>query len=185
VDPWIELGLEAEHATLDDVRAARRRLAKRYHPDMLMTATEGERAQAAERLARVNVSVEICIAFINDRDRSTVEYQPMPPPGPVAPEYAFEEPDASFGVDLLPVEAFELILLAFSAIGDPKVIDEPYLLEGQVDDPYLGHARVTLVPVAGGSLVTVTTVAARSGFAPPPPSQVASRLLFEVKALRI
>jgi hypothetical protein len=185
VDPWTELGLDADRATLEEVRAVRRRLAKRYHPDLLVTATASEKAVAAERLARVNVAVEICIAHIHDRDKATVEHRPMPAPGPVAAEYAYEEPDASFGIDLLPIDAFELVLLAFSAIGDPKVVDEPYLLEGQVDSPYLGHARVTLAPVAGGSQVTVVTVPARAGFAPPAPGQVASLLLYEVKALRV
>jgi len=89
-----------------------------------------------------------------------------------------------FSIAHLPVDAFELLLLAFSSIGDPKVIDEPYLLEGQVDDPFVGVARVELAPEAGGSLVTVPTVASPRATTPPPtPAQVAGRLLWEVRAL--
>jgi hypothetical protein len=110
---------------------------------------------------------------------------PAPSAEATAVWLAGEDPeDATFTVAHLPVDAFELLLLAFSSIGDPKVVDEPYLLEGHIDDPFVGAARVELAPEAGGSLVTVTTWAyPRAGTPPPTPAQVAGRLLWEVRAL--
>lgn len=111
----------------------------------------------------------------------------MPPPSAAdAAVWAAGEDaeDAMFTIAHLPVDAFELLLLAFSSIGDPKVVDEPYLLEGQIDDPFVGLARVELAPEAGGSLVTVTTAPFPRATTPAPtPAQVAGRLLWEVRAL--
>ncbi len=90
----------------------------------------------------------------------------------------------SFSVDALPVEVFEPMLLAMSAIGDPKVVDEPYLLEGTVDDPALCLCRIDLAPEAGGTVVTVEVQPmARSRVPPPSATEVAGRLVAELEAL--
>lgn len=182
MDPWHELGLDPADATPDAVRAARRRLAKEHHPDL--TAGRGDGGEAnGERLARANRAVELALAELSTRGEAAArERQPgregmAGPPGD-------DRTEVTFSVPHLPVEAFELLLLAFSAIGDPKVQDEPYLLEGMVDDPHLGTARVEIVPEAGGSIVTVTTSPHhRARTAPPTPYEVAGRLLFELGAL--
>jgi hypothetical protein len=147
----------------------------------------------------VNRAVELAMADLASRgphhqaarghDREGPAPTDVPMPAPSAADAAVwaagEDPeDATFSVAHLPVDAFELLLLAFSSIGDPKVVDEPYLLEGQIDDPFLGIARVELAPEAGGSLVTVTTWPyPRATTAAPTPGQVAGRLLWEVRAL--
>jgi hypothetical protein len=189
------LGLDAAAATAEGVRDARRRLAKVLHPDLVAGGGGGRQAvaEASARLAVVNTAVEMAMADLATRGPGHGTRRPAPAevrtPVPSAADAAVwaagEDPDdATFSVAHLPVDAFELLLLAFSAIGDPKVIDEPYLLEGQVDDPFLGLARVELAPEAGGSLVTVTTWAFPRAAAPSPtPAQVAGRLLWEVRAL--
>jgi len=191
VDPWVVLGLDPAGATVDDVRDARRRLAKVIHPDVVLGGGGGTSAvaEASARLAAVNQAVELALADLATRDvsRAPSAGGSMPPPsaGDAAVWAGGEDAvDATFSIPHLPVDAFELLLLAFSSIGDPKVIDEPYLLEGQIDDPFMGVARVELAPEAGGSLVSVTTWSSPRVATPAPtPAQVAGRLLWEVRAL--
>ena len=202
------LGLEPAGATADGVRDARRRLAKVLHPDVVSGGGGGAAAVAAAsaRLATVNRAVELAMADLATRGPGHLTSRPgrpegsrgagataapvdVPMPAPSAEDAAVwaageDAEDATFSVGHLPVDAFELLLLAFSSIGDPKVVDEPYLLEGQIDDPFLGVARVELAPEAGGTLVTVTTWAIPRLTTPAPtPAQVAGRLLWEVRAL--
>jgi len=197
VDPWEVLGLDQAGATVDGVRDARRRLAKVLHPDVVSGGGGGAGAvaEASARLATVNRAVELAMADLDARSGGLRGGAPgagaadVAMPVPTAADAAIwaageDAEDATFTVAHLPVDAFELLLLAFSSIGDPKVIDEPYLLEGQVDDPFLGLARVELVPEAGGSIVRVTTwPSPRAPTPPPTPGQVAGRLLWEVRAL--
>jgi hypothetical protein len=189
VDPWAELGIDAATATVDRVKAARRRLAKAHHPDLAVGRGDvaGSGADSTDRLARVNRAVELALADLATR-AAPAPHVPLPAPGAESSIWADgeDEADASFSIPHLPVEAFELLLLAFSSIGDPKVLDEPYLLEGMVDDPFIGMARVEIVPEAGGSIVTVTTSPfARAKTPPPTAGQVAGRLLWELKALEL
>ena len=193
------LGVDQAGATADGVRNARRRLAKLLHPDVIAGGGGGAGAVAAAsaRLAVVNRAVELAMADLATRGtndiRNGAAERPAQPdvsmPAPSAADTAVwaegeDAEDASFRIAHLPVDAFELVLLAFSSIGDPKVVDEPYLLEGQIDDPFLGVARVELAPEAGGSIVTVTTWPFPRVTTPAPtPGQVAGRLLWEVRAL--
>ena len=198
------LGLDPAAATAEEVRRARRQLAKRHHPDLVAGSGGGPAAvaDASTRLASVNRAAELALAIVATRkpERPARRRAPdgsgaagpgahVPMPAPSAADAAVweageDEEDASFSIAALPVDAFELVLLAFSSIGDPKVVDEPYVLEGQVDDPFLGAARVELAPEAGGSLVTVTTWPLRRSPLPAPTAaQVAGRLLWEVKNL--
>lgn len=167
------LGLDPGSATADGIRDAKRRLAKLHHPDVVAGGGGGAGAvaDASARLSVVNRAVELALADLAQ----------APGHGPGAARWDDDEEEATFSIASLPVDAFELVLLAFSAIGDPKVVDEPYLLEGQVDDPFLGVARVWLAPEAGGSLVTVTTWPFPRATTPAPTAaEVASRLLWEV-----
>jgi hypothetical protein len=183
VDPWHELGIDGDTATADDVKAARRRLAKVHHPDL--AAGRGE-TMTGDRLAVVNRAAELALADLATRDAAPADPVPMPAPGDESSIWlqGEDEVDATFSIPHLPVDAFELLLLAFSSIGDPKEIDEPYVIAGMVDDPFVGMARVELVPEAGGSIVTVTTSPFhRAGTPPPTPAQIAGRLLYEVRVL--
>jgi hypothetical protein len=175
VDPFATLGLPSS-ATAAEVRAARRQLAKRLHPDALVSGTENERRVAAIRLAEVNRAVELALDSLNAPTDPAIT-TPTTAQGD-------DSPSASFGIEAQPVEAFELLLLAMSAIGDPKVVDEPYLLEGLVDDPALCLCRIELVPVPGGSIATVEIQPmARSPIPPPSAISVAGRLVAEIEVL--
>jgi hypothetical protein len=172
-DPFAILGLPRS-ATAAEVLVARRQLAKRLHPDALVSRNEDDRRVAAARMAEVNRAVELALATLGSRPAIT---SPPPPP----PD---DRAVVSFSIDALPVEAFELLLLAMSAIGDPRAVDEPYLLRGLVDDPALCLCRIELVPEAGGTIATVE-VQPMTGSAVPPPSAlaVAGRLIAEIEAL--
>jgi hypothetical protein len=174
-DPFAILGLPPT-ATAAEVLAARRQLAKRLHPDTLVSGDERERRAAGAKLAEVNRAVELALAALDAPVGSQVK---APTTTRVDDGHT-----ASFGIEVLPVEAFELLLLAMSAIGDPKVIDEPYLLEGMVDDPALCVCRIDLVPEAGGTIVTVEVhPMVRSGVVPPSAVEVAGRLVAEIESL--
>ena len=180
------LGLDQHRATAAGVREARRRLAKVMHPDLVAGGGGGAGAvaEASARLALVNHAVELALADLAARGPELAEAGGATADVPIPVSWSEDAEEVTFTVDHLPVDAFELLVLAFSSIGDPKVVDEPYLLEGQVDDPFLGIARVELAPEAGGSLVTVTTWPFPRATTPAPTAgQVAGRLLWEVRAL--
>jgi hypothetical protein len=174
-DPFAILGLPRS-ATAAQVRAARRQLAKRLHPDVLVSRNEDERRVAATQLAEVNRAVELALATLNAPSHAPMTTPPRAPPD--------DSGAVSFGIKALPVEAFELLLLAMSAIGDPKVVEEPYLLEGLVDDPSLCLCRIELVPEAGGTIATVDVhPMRRSTVSPPSARAVAGRLIAEIETL--
>ena len=57
LDPYRVLGLEPG-ATLSEVVAAHRKLAKQYHPDRFFSAPEDERADAAQTMSTVNAAYQ-------------------------------------------------------------------------------------------------------------------------------
>ena len=188
MDPWHELGLDVSTATVASVKAARRRLAKALHPDLAAGRADAVAAAAdsTARLMSVTKAAEMAIADLAARRVTASGGESGDGGGQVQLGRDAEQDEAIFSVPHLPAEAFELLLLAFSSIGDPKVLDEPYLMEGMVDDPVVGMARVEIVPEAGGSIVTVTTAPfTRARADPPSPEQVAGRLLWELRELEL
>jgi hypothetical protein len=120
------LGLPAT-AGPDDVRAARRRLARTLHPDV--TADDGT------RMRQVNLAV-------------THLLKRVPPPAVVNDE-------VSFSVDRLPAYAFEVLRVTVAALGEVLDTDEPYRMEGWLAEPPV-FIDLALVPDAGGSTITVS-----------------------------
>lgn len=165
------LGVDAS-ATDSDVRRARRRLAGRLHPDV---------GGDAQRMALVNEAVRVLATS-----------EPNDHVGPVrstsAPEHEHATVDdttlgvdrPSFVIDVLPAEAFEVLVLAARELGEIVDDDPPYLLDVHLTDH--GFCRLEIVPDAGSSTVSVltepTTSAERIGalfvrtvndLGPPPP----------------
>jgi hypothetical protein len=77
----------------------------------------------------------------------------------------------SFTIDVLPVEAFEALLVVTSWMGDVLVDEPPYLLETLLHDPALCWCRLDLVPDAGATTVSLT-VAGVDGEPTPDPEAV-------------
>lgn len=185
-DPFAVFGL-TRAATLDEVRAARRRLAFEVHPDH-----GGDDAA----MQRVNAAFEACVAHLTGRRPLVDDTQPTAPsapppasttPGPgfgrrrPAPAPAsnqrgrrrFVEHDApSFTIDALPAEAFEALLVVVSWIGDVLDDDPPYVLECHLREPSPCWCRLDLVPDAGGSTVSIVVASSSDSDQPLEPGFV-------------
>jgi hypothetical protein len=185
-DPWAILGL-VPGSSLAEARAARRRLAKALHPDLHAGRPVAESAALAARMTEVNLA----LAAIELGGPSTAPARPAPArPAAAAANKAdpATQPDSTprddtFSVDRLPAEAFEALFLAAYALGDILVADEPYLLELYLLEPAPCFCRVTLVPEAGGSIVTVDVSPARDGGTAPETAAVVDVLIAELNAL--
>jgi hypothetical protein len=142
-DPFEILGL-APGATAEEVRAARRRLAKRAHPD----AGGDHRA-----MQQVNDAAAAALATTQPEQPE----QPEPDAAEPAQADAAEPPnEAVFTVDALPVVACHFLLAAVATLGEVVDADEPYRIEAYFNEPGPCFATLELVPEAGGSIVTVT-----------------------------
>ena len=163
-DPFAVLGL-SRSATLDEVRAARRRLAFDVHPD---------RGGDAVAMQDVNAAFEACVAHLTGRRLLPDDAPPAPAAAPSPAASApgrrgrrrqgsapsgrrqFVEHDApSFTIDALPAEAFEALLVVASWLGDVLDDDPPYVLECHLREPSPCWCRLDLVPDAGGSTVSL------------------------------
>lgn len=147
-DPWAVLGLPPG-TSATEARAARRRLAKRFHPDLGSTSGTD-------------------MVFVNQA---------------VAAIEAAGEPAApggdSFSVDALPVDAFEALFLVAYGLGEILVADEPYTLEFYLPEPLACFCVLSLVPEAGGSIVTIDLDPA-DGVAVPSVAEVRDLLMAEL-----
>jgi hypothetical protein len=153
-DPFAVLGLPPD-ASLDDVRAARRRLAKDLHPDH-----GGDQA----RMQEVNRAFDQAVKLVLGRVP-----RPTPPPPPPAASASpsrvrivrrvnrrIQHDAPSFTVDVLPVEAFEALVVVAGWMGQVLDDDPPYQLDVHLYDPWDCWCRLELAPEAGGTQVAVT-----------------------------
>ena len=158
----------ARSATLAELSAARRRLAQSLHPD------HGGDAGAMQAL---NAAYEEAVRQL------AVAGAPVPEPAATPATAAHPESttarrgrrhslrgvqhDApSFTIDVLPVDAFEALLVVTSWMGDVLVDDPPYLLEVFLHDPSPCWCRLDLVPDAGATTVSLTVAALEGNPAP-------------------
>lgn len=148
-DPHAVLGV-SRHATLEELTTARRRLARSLHPDV------GGSEAAMQRL---NAAYDEAVALLA---------QPRPQPQRLR---GVQRDVPSFTIDVLPVEAFEALLVVTSWMGDVLVDEPPYLLETLLHDPALCWCRLDLVPDAGATTVSLT-VAGVDGEPTPDPEAV-------------
>ena len=162
-DPFAVLGLTRD-ATLEQVRDARRRLARELHPDL--------HATDPAQMQRVNVAFDACVGHLTRR-----RPLPEPTPAPVVVVHAprrrsgIEIDAPSFTIDALPAEAFEALLIVAATLGDVIDDDPPYVLEGLLRGPRHSWCRLELVPDAGASTVSLM-VAGVDGCAHPPAEDV-------------
>ena len=170
-DPFAVLGLPPT-ATLADVRAARRRLAKSVHPDH-----GGDEA----RMREVNRAFDLAVkAILRPPAAATAPAGPTDkaptttPPGPSRAQRPggrvgrrVEQDSPSFSIDLLPAEAFEALLVVVSWVGEVLVDDPPYLLDALLREPQDCWCRIELLPEAGASMVSLTVAGLEGEDAPP------------------
>ena len=117
---------------------ARRRALLRHHPD---------HGGTREALEQVHLATELLFRALK------VEL-------PADDRVRFVRDCPSFTINVLPVDAFELLVLA-SANMDAEIIDEepPYMLEVMLRTPTTAWCRCDVVPEVGGSIVTLSTEA--------------------------
>ena len=155
-DSFGVLGLGPD-ATSDDVRTARRELAKRHHPD---------RGGDPAAMQAVNEAADDALRHI-----VTGPQPPDPASAPVSTDV--EEPGSglsrdvpSFTVEALPVETFEGLLVVASWLGEVLDDDPPYRLDVHLHEPIECWCRLDVVPDAGSSTVSLTVAALDGSPAP-------------------
>jgi hypothetical protein len=168
-DPLRILGL-GPAASLDEIEAARRALAKRAHPDVGGSLDEMQRINAAADAARRTLGRPASATPTPPPPRPapptpappTPAPGPMPPRGPIFSRYD----NPSFTIEALPAAAFEALLIVGGTLGDVIDDDPPYRLEVALSPPIAGWCRLDLLPEAGASSIALT-VGGEPG-APPP-----------------
>lgn len=154
-DPFAVLGL-ASDAGAREIQLARRRLAKRAHPDA---------GGSLERMQLVNDAADAALRLLAAGTTSATPTgtppaagrrrpEPRPSPGPVRRDHP------SFTIEALPAEAFEALLIVASWLGDLVDDDPPYALELVLSEPLGGWCRLELVPDAGAATVSIAVAAA-------------------------
>jgi hypothetical protein len=155
-DPFAVLGLPPG-ASLDDVRAARRRLAKDLHPDV-----GGDPA----RMQEVNRAFDLAVKTVLGRADRPESVPAAETPTSAAPRQAttvrrrvnrgIQHDAPSFTIDVLPAESFEALLVVAGWMGQVLDDDPPYQLEVHLYEPWDCWCRLELAPEAGGTQVAVT-----------------------------
>ena len=147
-DPFLVLGL-SRNASAEDVRTARRRLAKVVHPD-----AGGQR----DEMQRINVAAGNALRHISRRSGRNEEASDRDPdiaPSAPAPDPVwFDAP--SFTVEALPAETFQALLVASTALGEVVDEDPPYRLDVALRAPLAGWCRLEILPDAGASTVSLS-----------------------------
>jgi hypothetical protein len=170
-DPFAILGLDPS-ASIAEVYAARRDLARRWHPDL-----GGDEQQ----MAKINDAVRRCVKAIQltptpgTSPQSTRGYRNSDQTGSdsttrdaydiTVEEEAFVD-HPSFRVEALPAEAHEALRIVSSWLGEVVVDEPPYLLECLFHEPVPCWCQFHLLPEAGSSMVGVR-VAGVDASAPP------------------
>lgn len=127
-----------ESGDIDELRRARRRALLEKHPDH-----GGSREALAE--------VESAFACLSEPQTSTPK---IPDGEQLRVRRGVDRP--SFTIDVLPVEAFEALLLAAAELGDISDDDPPYRLEVRLHEPADTWVVFELVPDAGSSTVSMS-----------------------------
>lgn len=167
-DAFALLGL-APSATAVEVRAARRELARRHHPDQ---------GGDAALMQAVNEAADRALTHLQAQPSTFDAPQASAPsrPEPAGDTWSGATRDMpSFTVEALPVDTFEGLLIAASWIGEVLDDDPPYRMEVHLHAPLRCWCRLDVVPDAGASTVSLTV----AGFdGAPPPDIIAVRDLW-------
>jgi hypothetical protein len=155
-DPFATLGLGPD-ATSEEIRAARRRLAKANHPDQGGDPVAMQRINEAADAALLTVDASVPMATTPapaEPDPSARPSAPTQTSGARLSGVARDTP--SFTVEALPVETFEAMLVVASWLGEVLDDDPPYRLETYLYEPFDCWCRLDVVPDAGASTVSIT-----------------------------
>ena len=147
-DAFAVLGV-SRGATLEEVRAARRRLALELHPDRATGNPDAER-----RMQEVNAAFDQAVREL--RGEGTAAVEPAPEAPPIRRVARISTDVASFVVDCMRPEAFERLFIVSHWVGEPLYADPPGLLEIHLQEPWPCFCRLELLPEAGATMVSLT-----------------------------
>ncbi len=170
-DPFAALGLPPD-ADEQQVRAARRRLAKGQHPDV--GGDGGDMAELNEITERALRAITDNSAAVTSPDRPPHSQPGTPAEQPTSGDSSAPRPSVgrvttdvpSFTVEALPAETFEALLVVASWIGEVLDDDPPYRLEVFLREPIECWCGLELVPDAGASTVSLEVASVGGGPAP-------------------
>ena len=148
-DPFATLGLGRD-ASSDDIRAARRRLAKAHHPDQ-----GGDPAD----MQRINEAADAALLAVDTPHGdvpTSAESVQHGAPRPEGSTSGIARDVPSFTVEALPAETFEAMLVVASWLGEVLDDDPPYRLDTYLQEPFDCWCRLDVVPDAGASTVSIT-----------------------------
>ena len=163
-DPYRTLGVAAG-ASLAELTAARRRLAMTLHPDVGGDAVAMQTVNTAfdEAVRRLSLPVDPPLTTSSPTATPTATATHDEPAerveprrrGSMRPAHGVQHDSPSFTIDVLPVEAYEALLVVTSWMGEVLVDDPPYLLEVFLHDPSPCWCRLDLLPDAGATTVSL------------------------------
>lgn len=161
-DPFATLGLDRS-ATVGDLRAARRRLARELHPD---------RGGDPLRMQLVNAAFDAALAEltaatrpapsapVRGRERRRPAERTTPRPAPRTAGAMAEWEPAAFVIELPVPEAFEALLVVTTWIGELAGDDPPRSMEVLLAEPSPCWCRLELLPEGRSTSVGIMIAAA-------------------------
>lgn len=138
----------------DQIRAARRHAARRQHPD-----TGGD----TERMSLVNQAADFLLDELSHASGPVERVGNHDGGGRRENRWTFDDRNGfdvdrpSFVIDVLPVDAYEWLLMAARVLGQVVDDDPPYCLEVLIESRPDRWCRLEIVPDAGSSTVSITT----------------------------
>jgi hypothetical protein len=139
-------------STVSEIVAARRVLAREFHPD---------RGGDPQHMALINLAFDAIIASHGGESAEQITSTTTTAAKGSQADIATSDSGSRFSVDrpsftinALPVVAYEVLLLAARVLGDISSDEPPYLLEVQLEDPPMTWCRLEIVPDAGSSTIS-------------------------------
>jgi hypothetical protein len=144
--------VDADAAT---IAAARKRLAKRLHPDA---------GGSVEQMQELNEAADRALDGLEPTGRPIVDRRAAADPRPPPPRRRSSrggvyQDHPSFTIEAPPAESFEGLLIVAAQLGDVVDDDPPHMLEVVVGAPTPAWCRLELTPEAGA--VTVGLMVSR------------------------
>ena len=140
-------------STVSEIVAARRVLAREFHPD---------RGGDPQHMALINLAFDSIIASHGEESAQQTTHTTTTTTAKGSrvdiatsdsgSRFSVDRP--SFTINALPVVAYEVLLLAARVLGDISSDEPPYLLEVQLEDPPMTWCRLEIVPDAGSSTIS-------------------------------
>lgn len=159
-DPFALLGLDRS-ASVDELRAARRRLARELHPDHGGDAARMQQVNAAFDAALAELQAPPARPRVRRPPTSAAGAPPRrgPRPRPHGATMAEWEP-ASFMIELPVPEAFEALVVVTTWIGELASDDPPRSMEVLLHEPSPCWCRLELLPEGARTSVGIMVAGA-------------------------